>query len=334
MAAGAIRTPAVSSPAELNDMSFREEIQRMVQVDVFWAYGIGAGFATAAARHLRRAHAAGQDDAGSAAARPSPYLLATALYCGMLFAPSGIWLLWSFPDWETMQVADGHAALPGWLVALFALTNVSQGLLGYEVARRLIIRGRVYAAFLQTGAGYLGMFFILVHGWDGRGYQRFFSPGREDFAEWPASHGPGDLLSRAADWAASAVGLTLAGMGVVLIPAMFFLLVTAIRSGQQEADAPVSGRGRIVGAFLLAVFGLALGSAVLASVLIHQLGWWAGTPLAALTVWALVLRRGTGAAHKVFGLLSLPDGPGPAAPEAAETRKTIAPDRADHPTSG
>jgi hypothetical protein len=291
-------------------MSFQsgEEFQQMVQVDVFWAYGIGAAFATAAARHLRPAHPKGQpDELGPA--RPSPYLAATALYCGMLFAPSGIWLLWSFPDWETMQVADGHGALPGWLVALFALTNVSQGLLGYEVARRLIVRGRVYAAFLQTGVGYLGMFFILVHGWDGRGYQRFFSPGREEFAAWPANYGPGDVLSRAGGWAASPVGLTLAGMGVVLLPVMFWLLVTAVRSGQRAEGVAVRSPARIVGTFLLAVFGLALGSAVLASVLIHGLGWWAGVPVAALVVWGLVLRRETGAAHRVFGLLGLPDAP-------------------------
>ncbi|SCK45876.1 hypothetical protein [Streptomyces sp. WMMB 322] len=289
----------------------------MVQVDVFWAYGIGAGFGTAAAFHLRNSGATGP--AGrSGPQRPSPWLLATALYCGMLFAPSGIWLLWSFPDWETMQVADGHGALPGWLVALFALTNVSQGLLGYEVARRLIVRGRVYAAFLQTGAGYLGMFLILVHGWDGRGYQRFFSPGREEFAEWPESHGPGELLSRAGDWAGSPVGLTLAGMGVVLLPVLFWLLVTAIRSGQREAGAPVNSASRIVGTFLLAVFGLALGSAVLTSVLVHQLGWWAGTPVAALVVWGLVLRRETGAAHRVFGLLGLPDAPKSRGPENRE----------------
>lgn len=290
----------------------------MVQVDVFWAYGIGAGFATAAAYHLRhpgraRAVEDGTERPAATGRRgtaPPPYLPATLLYCGMLFAPSGIWLLWSFPDWETMQVADGHGALPGWLVAVFALTNVSQGLLGYWVARRLVAAGRVYAAFLQTGLGYLGMFLILVHGWDGRGFERFFSPGREDFAAWPADAGPGEVLSRAGDWSVSPVGLTLAGMGLVLLPVMFSLLVTAIRSGQRDAGVALRGPARIVGTFLLAVFGLALGSAVLTSVLVHHLGWWAGAPLAALAVWGLGVRRGTGAAHRVFALLGLPDGPG------------------------
>ncbi|WP_367325524.1 hypothetical protein [Streptomyces sp. HUAS ZL42] len=278
----------------------------MVQVDVFWAYGIGAGFATAAAHRLRAAPRRG----GETAARASdPQLTATVLYCGMLFAPSGAWLLWGFPDWETMQVAADRSAIPAWLVALFAATNVSQGLLGYWVASRLIAAGRVYAAFLQVLLGYLGMFFILVHGWDGRGYQRFFSEGREQFAAWPEQPGPGDALSRVGDWLTSPVALTLAGMGVVLIPAMFALIVPVISSGRREAGVPQRGAAGIVGAWLLAVFGVALGTAVASSVLIHLLGWWVGVPVAAVSAAVLVARRRTGLAHRVFGLLGLPDTP-------------------------
>ncbi|MET7718185.1 hypothetical protein [Streptomyces sp. NPDC005407] len=277
----------------------------MVQVDVFWSYGIGASLATAAAYQLRSA------DARRAGRWSDPYLLGSALYCAVLFAPSGAWLLWGFPDWETMQTAGGHGSLPPWLVALFAATNVSQGVLGYCVAARLIARGRVYAAFLQAGLGYTGMFFILVHGWDGRGYQRFFSADRDTFAAWPKHPGLGQALSRAGDWLASPVALTLYGMGAVIVPAMLALMVSWVRSGQLAAGAAdggvVAGRLRIVAAVLGAVFGVALGTAVAASVLVHLLGWWLGVPVAAAVTLLFVVRPETGAAHRVFLLLGLPD---------------------------
>ncbi|MFF3322657.1 hypothetical protein [Streptomyces sp. NPDC002889] len=276
----------------------------MVQVDVFWSYGIGAGFATAAARQL--ASAAGKDRGRWS----DPYLMATVLYCAVLFAPSGAWLLWGFPDWETMQAARGHDALPAWLVALFAATNVSQGVLGYWVASRLIAAGRVYAAFLQAGIGYTGMFFILVHGWDGRGYQRFFSADRETFAAWPEQPGFGQALSRTGDWLGSPVALTLYGMGAVLVPAMLALMAHWIRTGQRDAGAStMTGSLRVLGAVLGAVFAAALGTAVASSVLVHLLGWWLGVPVAVALTWLLVVRRG-GAAHRFFALLALPEGPG------------------------
>ncbi|MGW1886064.1 hypothetical protein [Streptomyces sp. NPDC001970] len=277
----------------------------MVQVDVFWSYGIGASFATAAAYRLG-------SNAGAPGRRAfrwsDPYLLGTVLYCAVLFAPSGAWLLWGFPDWETMQVAHGHGSLPAWLVALFAATNVSQGVLGYRVAARLIAAGRVYAAYLQAGVGYFGMFFILVHGWDGRGYQRFFSADRETFAHWPESPGLGEALSRVGDWLVSPVALTLYGMGAVLVPVMLAMMASWLRSGRSEPGSGAApGRLRIVGGVLGAVFGVALGSAVASSVLVHLLGWWLGVPAAAALVAVLVVRRDTGAAHCAFGLLALPD---------------------------
>ncbi|MFI1393331.1 hypothetical protein [Streptomyces sp. NPDC020681] len=276
----------------------------MVQVDVFWSYGIGASFATAAARQLTVRNARAEHGSRWS----NPYLMGAVLYCALLFAPSGAWLLWGFPDWETMQVASGHGALPAWLVALFAATNVSQGVLGFWVAERLIASGRVYAAFLQAGIGYVGMFFILVHGWDGRGYQRFFSADRESFAAWPTQAGAGEALSRVADWLTSPVALTLYGMGVVLVPAMLALMVSWIRSGQREAGdaAPVTSHLRILAAVLGAVFVVALGTAVAASVLVHLLGWWLGVPAAALLAALLVVRRG-GLAYRAFAVLALPE---------------------------
>jgi hypothetical protein len=229
----------------------------------------------------------------------------TLLYCALLFAPSGAYLLWAFPDWETMQVAQTHASLPAWLVTLFAATNVSQGILGYWVTAKLIRSGRRYAAFLQVALGYFGMFFILVHGWDGRGYQRFFSADRAVFASWPTSPTFSDALSRASRWLTSPVALTLAGMSVIVI-VLLWIMVVWVKEGYQLAGLDNTvGSTTIVALVLGLVFAGALSSAIVASVLIHLLGWWIGTPVAAAVVWLVVVRPGSGLAYLFFGRLRL-----------------------------
>ena len=292
----------------------------MVEVDVFWAYGIGAGFALAGAAQLRAAPApaqappteappteaaatAGEPDraargggasggGATSAAGPAgdPYLLAATLYCAALFAPSGAWLLWGYPSWETMHVG-GATTIPAWLVAVFAATNTTQGVLGFLVTRWLLRAGRLRLAAGQLVGAYFGMYFILVHGWDGRGYQRFFSPTRADFRSWSAE----DALTHVGHWVGSGVALTLYGMGVVLLPVMFTLYVRWHQAGRRLVGQPASaGTGW---AFLGTVHGLiwlgGLGGAIVASVLIHLLGWWLGGALAvALAVAAVRPARG------------------------------------------
>ena len=63
----------------------------MVQVDVFWAYGMGSGFALAAARQLRT------DKRDREGLLTNRYFTGTLLYLALLFAPSGVWLLWAYP---------------------------------------------------------------------------------------------------------------------------------------------------------------------------------------------------------------------------------------------
>jgi hypothetical protein len=219
----------------------------MVQVDVFWAYAIGAGCATAAAAHLDPPRAL-RERLGDR------FFTATVLYLGCVFAPSGIWLLWQFTGWETMHVARA-SDLPGWLVAAFAVTNVTQGVLGYVVAQALWRRGYRYLSWLQMPLGYLAMFFILVHGWDGTGYRRFFAATTE---AWRAGvFDPAAFLT-------SDVALTLYGMGVVLVPLLLWL--------QSTWWAPGGGRWRFTGLILATIFGVGLGTAVAATVLLHVLG--------------------------------------------------------------
>lgn len=289
----------------------------MVEVDVFWAYGLGAGFAAAATHQIAR----GDADAVGPTGWPrwfSPYFTVTVLYLALFFAPSGVYLLWHFPDWETMQVARDHSSLPAWLVTVFAVTNVSQGVLGYWVTQRLIRAGRRYAAFLQTFVGYFGMFFILVHGWDGRGYQRFFSADRSVFETWPRNPSFGDAMSRAGHWVSSPVALTLAAMGVIVV-VLLWIMSDWLRAGYRRSEvADPPGVPTIIAALLGVVFIGALGSAIVASVLIHLLGWFIGVPLAAALIWLGVLRPRNSLCHWFFDTLRLSGSAEPLGRDAAD----------------
>jgi hypothetical protein len=245
----------------------------VVQVDVFWSYGMGSGFALAAANQLR----ARTDER----LLTTPYFTGTVLYLALLFAPSGVWLLWAYPSWETMHA--GTRALPAWLVALFAVTNVTQGVLGFWVTRRLLVRGRIRAAVAQLLCAYAGFFFILVHGWDGTGYRRFFSATPTDLRAWSTGS--------VGHWLGSGVAVTLYGMGLVLIPAL--LAITA----RWHAAGTGSGSGiGFAGATLGLIVGLGLGVAVVASVLVDTAGWVVGGLLAAgLLALILVPRKGPAA---------------------------------------
>jgi hypothetical protein len=275
----------------------------MVQVDVFWSYGIGAGFAVANTHALKSAMSRGERPFDTRVFRNALFFLAVA------FAPSGVCLLWAFPDWETMHVGDRN--LPAWLVTLFAATNITQGALGYWVASRAIERGRPYIAFLQWLLGYFGMFAILVHGWDGTGYQRFFSPTAAAFAQFT----PATIR----DWFVSDVAITLGILGIFIVPPLSYGMARALVRGYRlvaEARRGELGAYAIEGssareaesagsiAFLttLVLFvavGLLPATAVLMSLAIRGLGVWIGLPAFALVVYAVGLRPG-GVYHRLY----------------------------------
>ena len=279
----------------------------MVQVDVFWSYGLGATFAVASSRQLIARRQAAEEARERPAEREAPdvgtpvesrwsdpYLLRALLFLALVFVPSGVWLVWGFPSWETMH--EGTKDMPVWLVTLFALTNVTQGLLGYLVAEWLIARGRTYLAYLQVVAGYLGMFVILVHGWDGTGYQRFFSATRADFESWS-----GDWTA----WLTSDVALSLYGMGLILVPIL--LLTTAhwhVTGYALDPRAPERRVGRLgfAGLTLATIFGATLGLAIA----VHLTIVWLPVPLGAvvgagLVVLALLPRGPVHALYRAHG---------------------------------
>ena len=292
----------------------------MVQVDVFWSYGLGATFAAASSRQLlarrRAAEAAAPAPEPQVGPAPhsrwrDPYLLRTILFLALIFGPSGVYLVWAFPSWETMHVGDRD--MPAWLITAFAITNVTQGLLGFWVVERLLAAGRSYLAYLQILVGYIGMFFILVEGWDGKGYQRFFSATHDDFLRW---HGDWSA------WLTSDVALTLLGMGVVLVPTLLWTVAAWHCEGYRLAPPGIrrASGGAIVALSLVTVFVAALGISVIAAVLINTFGVAAGMPLA-LVLGALALAPG-GPVHALYRAYGFPGAdemrPAPAArPEPA-----------------
>ena len=252
----------------------------MVQVDVFWSYGIGAGFAVANTWQLEA-----QAEAAKPATEHTSFRDAL-LFVGTFFVPSGAFLIWQFPSWETMHV--GTRDIPGWLVAAFTMTNFTQGVIGFLVAAALLKRRQAFAAYMQWILGYFGMLFVLVHGWDGTGYMRFFSSTREDFlTNW--------TWATAQRWLTEDVAISLYTMGVVMLPVMFAWMARDLKRGyalgRGGAAATTSLASLILSLFLVLIPGV-LGAAIAASVAIRFLGPIAGPLVFAGLAWAVLLRRG------------------------------------------
>jgi hypothetical protein len=146
-----------------------------------------------------------------------------------------------------------------------------------------------------------------VHGWDGRGYQRFFSANRGVFESWPRGFSVDDLAAGARRWLTSPVALTLAGMSVIVV-VLLWIMSAWLKEGYQIAgQRNTIDAGAIVAAVLGFVFVAALGSAIAASVLIHLLGWWIGVPVAAAVIWLVTVRPRTGIAYLFFERLRISD---------------------------
>ena len=184
----------------------------MVQVDVFWSYGLASGLTLAASQSLKKTKTPWEH----------PCLRAILLWFALAFTPSGMYLLWEFPAWETMFVASDHSSIPGWIVALFAVTNIACPILGYYVTFSLIRMNCLWAARLQPLWSHCAMFLILFVGWDGTGLKRFtYSGSGAEFAQ--GVHYP---------WTAfffSPVFYTLLGMAVILVPSYVLALLHLLK---------------------------------------------------------------------------------------------------------
>lgn len=283
----------------------------MVQVDVFFSYAIGSSFALAAFRQLRKVHAeSGVEQMRldrkdvlrvrrlvrelgdkQAPAFNNEYFMKTLLFLSLVFVPSGAVLLWSHPSWETMHECR-HETIPPWFVAAFSISNVTQGILGYWVTYNLLMRGKYLRASHQAFFAYLGMFFMLVNGWDKTGYQRLFSATREDFENWEWSN----VLS----WLTSDVVKLLISIGVVFMPLMNYWIIKWFMEGYEMEEGEGTEhdtRERLINAIKLGVLayvsiiGIAFGSATLATLLIKWLGWTKGLVTFGATLYLGILSK-------------------------------------------
>ncbi len=262
----------------------------MVEVDVFWSYALGASFACAAARQIRK-----KDEDGNYDILEDRYFTKSLLYIAGLFAPSGILLLWGHCSWETMHVWSSHETLSKWIVVLFAITNVTQGVLGYWVASKLIRSGKIYEANLTWIAGYFMMFFILVHGWDGTGYRRFFTGTASEWAAGSDQFG----LWLALDWIFTAkVAYTLYVLGVFLLPLLFYMIATWTKDGYgldeniNQEKAIQMTKFNVFKSTITIVFVYILGSVIVSSILIHLLTWIPGIILSAAGIYFMAKKGG------------------------------------------
>ena len=124
----------------------------MVQVDVFWAYGLGGTLAAAAGKQLK------------AEAEPlvTKYFVKVLAFLALIWAPTGLLLLLRHPSWETMQVADVMQSMPASLILAFSITNVTQGVLGFLVTTLLIKKGKYYLAHLNWLFGYFWLERVII----------------------------------------------------------------------------------------------------------------------------------------------------------------------------
>lgn len=232
----------------------------MVQVDIFWAYGLGGSLAAAAGPKLVREE------------KPyaSSYFVKTVLFLALIWAPTGLLLLLRHPSWETMQAAPSLTAMPPFLVLAFGITNVTQGILGFAAGRWLMARGKPHLAHLNWLAGYIGMFFILLYGWDGLGYDRFLYD-RDMFGGVAWSAGSG--LHAGPSFLISTVARTLYLDGVFLLPPLLYWFGKWTNEGSKGHSKSAVGAAV---AYLGAVFFLALPTAALGAIATHFADRWLG----------------------------------------------------------
>ncbi|MCY0936449.1 hypothetical protein [Streptomyces sp. H34-S4] len=273
--------------------------------------GIGATFAVAAGRQLQWWERSVRGEGVRTRSRAAhPYLALTLLYAALLPAPTGVYLLWQNPAWSTMHVARDHDGVWAGFALFYVASVVVGALLGFLAARLFVLVGAGYWGYLQAVAGYFLLFFTLIHGWDGTGYERLLSADPQAFAGWSADGAAGDpVINRCLAFATSGTFLALLTFGTAVIGTMLLAeigwLVEGWRLPGAAADLKVP---RVIAVAIagMGVYALPFAGALGASVLVRLLGWWAGAGLFALLA-GVVLLPARSPVRTLYGLVGVPD---------------------------
>ncbi|KAK5828040.1 hypothetical protein F5H01DRAFT_375792 [Linnemannia elongata] len=178
----------------------------MIEVDVFWSFSFGAVFAACSAGTLK--------NTPESQFWATPSFVYTLLFLSLIFAPSGLYLLWDNPGWESMYLLGDKNEIHALLPTVFAFTNVLLGIIGYYVTYRSIRRHH------EETVLYMGMNKYWIHAYTcfcailGMGYNRFLYP--SGYQDWRAGK-----VFDLTDFAFSRMLITLLAMGVVLLPAAY-----------------------------------------------------------------------------------------------------------------
>lgn len=291
----------------------------MVQVDVFWGYGWGASLAVACGRALA------QRDKPT----DSAFWANTLIFLSLFWAPTGLLLLIRHPSWETMQAADSFYDMSEWIVLAFGITNITQGMLGFWIGQRLMRSGRYYLAQLNWVVGFYGMFFILLYGWDGLGYDRFLYqrellPGNP---AWTPGAGTGAgpihaitqfLGTFTTPTGGPTVFTTLLTDGLWLLPPFGFLFWRWYTQDARLDGAQAPGMLKMLASYLGGAFIIGFGTAAVSALVVgglgqifgvgevilhggyyapeniapHVLSYLVGLPLSLAAMWYLLLKPG------------------------------------------
>ncbi len=193
----------------------------MVEVDVFWTFGIGALFATAAYKEIRKEREEGKKW------YETKSFLYNLLFHSVLFVPSGVYLLWANTGWETMYMLNKN--MPAIIPCLFAMTNILFAILGYRVAYGFVVSGKMKLANLTWMFGWGMMLFILLVGWKRFLYAGTFTDWNGEVINWfsyvaePVKH------YRLIDFFSFHIFYALIGMGIFFVPAIAIPLIIWLR---------------------------------------------------------------------------------------------------------
>jgi len=247
----------------------------MVQVDVSWAFGVGASFALVAKTHLveRDRLAGGRYSDGFLS---WPYLQALA-FAAFIIGPFTGQLLTAYPEWQLMYVIDGRP--DPWLVAGILALMPAAVTIGFALGWAAVRAGAAYVCYLLFLAGYFGLFFGMMYGWDGTGYQRLFSTSREAFEAWS--------WDNAAAWNASDIAATFNLHMAVIVPYLLFFASFWIRRAAPTLTPQIFIIGKLV---VLVFVGIPL-SALAATLLVESFGPKTGGGAAGALMLVLVLPR-------------------------------------------